>query len=494
MDLYARRYEDDDDDDIEEEEMEWIRRTFHHGQQDDIMIGYVSSSSVSLRGNNILIDGDSSIDVLEYSESESSSRSCSSPSKAARPMTSVVLLDPLMDSDCESMTSQESDLFLDDAYFLDQDLLGKLSPLDDAAASVEYPPSVSDEGTREGSSINSDEDEDIHVFEDSSDGSAVFEDNPDSSFDQPIVTPYEKLGPDKEYDATWTQKGHTNSGSFALRLLGKANRNATMMMVVDEPIIKAKVPNMLKRAVRSFRRRSNRDKPNNRTYFQQDATMQSIYDAVLAKRCCSPESSVVSMINEDKMLDEMWREEFADWGSSDIMASSVPTTNILDSSSSNTDAIDIFCESSDSSCGVLRAVVTDDEETSVDPKAHRMSHDDGCVVLDRVISPRSVVISPQPFLSQHLFSNPSECIPDGLLARTSIDDVITRLHLGVDGWSAMDSLEKLSGNSCCSSSDLPILNVISGVQIPDYNTYVKRSVATFRRDVLGVFMDDDDIC
>jgi hypothetical protein len=467
MDLYARRFDDDDDDvGVEEEEMEWIRRTFN--AQDDAH-GYVSSSSVSLRGNN-LVDADSSVDVLEYSESETSR--CSSPS-TARPMTRVDLLDPMMDSDCESMTSQESDLFLNDAYFLNQDFLGKL-PLDDDA-SVEYPPSVSDEGTREGSSINSDEEENLHVFEDSSDGSTVFEDNPDSSFDQPIVTPYEKLGPDKEYDATCTQKGRA-SGSFALRLLGKANKDSTMM--VDGPI-KARVPNMLKRAVRSFRRRSNRDKPN-QTYFH-DATMQTIYDTTLAKRCCSPESSVVSIVNEDKMLDEMWREEFADWGSSDVLASSVHAY-ILDSSSSNADGIEIFCESSDSSCGVLRAVVTeDDEETSIEPEEHLMSDD--CFVLDRVVSPRSVV-SPQPFLSQHSRSNASECIPDGLLARTSMDDVINRLHLGADGWSAIHSLEELAGNACCVSV-LPLLNV-NGVQVPDYDTYVKRSVATFRRDVLGV--------
>lgn len=467
MDLYARRHGDDDDDD---KEGLWIQQTRIGEYTDDEASsknnGYISSSSVSLVGGNFVVDAsiDAEHSALEYSEDDVSR----SNSPRALPPT-FLLLDP-MDSDNVSFTSQESDLFLDDAYF-QQDFLGKMEHDD---VSMEYPPSVSDEGTREGSSVNS-AGGDLDVLEGSSD-EGIFEDNQDSSFDAPILVPYTDLEPDEVFNG---EKGR----SFALRLLGKSNADTVRTTGAADK--RRKQPNMLKRAVRSFRRRSNRDKPCEIN--GNDSKDQYVYGSALEKRMLpsfmSSSASVVSLLDEDKILDKMRIEDFGDWGSNEAAAVILTPPRLRSTVDLNFDleTIAIFGMSSDSSIDrAAPVIVSDDDETSVGGAPVFALQDNGSVFESNFIDDSQLSFSDQPLCRSYT----SGCIPEGLLSRMSTNDVISQLNLGVDGWSAINCLEQMSSavSDMC-QYELPMLTV-HGIEVPDYNAYVKNLVATFRRDLL----------
>ena len=461
MDLYARRSRDEDED----EDDAWIRKTFQHCKDDETSCtnGYVSSSSVSLVGDRFTVDASYDASALEYSESDRSR--CSSPLRA-KSLNKVQLLDAL-DSDNESMTSQDTDLFLNDSYFLpEEDFLGKMK-IDDE--SVDYPPSVSDEGTREGSSVNTDNEEELHIFQDSSDDIGVFEDNPDSSFDTPFVVPYQKLGSEQVFQE---EKG----SSFARRLLRMTNKD--IIRTVDDTNKKGKQPSMLKRAVRSFRRRSNRDKPSPPHLMEWTQTAYEPELATSSLHVLSSES-IATPINHDLTLNDLQRDHFAQWQSNkhDIEIGMPPALTSIVEPHSTIDVFDIFCSSSDSSSDHVLPVVSDDD----DPSREQMFMLDSEENNSREEGSNS--------FSTHLSykDNTRDYTPMGLLSRSSLDDIISQLHLGVNGWTAIQCLEQKSSVTTevySFETYLPILTV-QGVEVPDYNAYVTRNVNSFRRDILS---------
>lgn len=465
MNLYARRSMDDN----ENEDEDWIQKTFQLNRDDETNCtnnGYASSSSVSLMGDSFAVDASYDASALEYSESDRSR--CSSPLKV-KSLNKIQLLDA-MDSDNESMTSQDTDLFLNDSYFLSkEDFLGKME-MDDE--SVEYPPSVSDEGTREGSSVNTntDDEEELQIFQDSSDDNGVFEDNPDSSFDAPFVVPYQKLGSDEAF--------HEEKGSsFARRLLRMTNKDNIRTM--DDTNKKGKQPSMLKRAVRSFRRRSNRDKPSP-SYLIESSQIANEPDLTTLVRHVSSPESIASPMNHDLASNDLRRDHFAQWqlNKQDVEIVMPPTLKSIVDSNTNIDVFEIFCSSSDSSSDHVLPMVSDDDAPS--SKQLFMLED------EEYVSREEESLS----CSTHLLykDNTNDSIPEGLLSRLSLDDIISQLHLGVNGWTAIHCLEQMTSVASELSPfeiSLPMLTV-QGVKVPDYNAYVTRNVNSFRRDILSI--------
>ena len=82
--------------------------------------------------------------------------------------------------------------------------------------------------------------------------------------------------------------------------------------------------------------------------------------------------------------------------------------------------------------------------------------------------------------------------PEGLLVRTSPEEMIFKFKLGVDGLTAIGSVEDAAAaaeksfdpSNCEDPSVVPTLVTIAGYAVPDYATYVRQKVDVFRKNVL----------
>lgn len=89
--------------------------------------------------------------------------------------------------------------------------------------------------------------------------------------------------------------------------------------------------------------------------------------------------------------------------------------------------------------------------------------------------------------------------PDGLFVRTSAEDVVQKLKLGAAGDYALQRLNEAtdaatkafdpSQQDSSSQEHVPTLVTIAGYAVPDYKTYVRQAVNSFRKNVLE--MSDD---
>lgn len=88
--------------------------------------------------------------------------------------------------------------------------------------------------------------------------------------------------------------------------------------------------------------------------------------------------------------------------------------------------------------------------------------------------------------------------PDGLFVRTSAEDVVEKLQLGNAGRYALKRLDEATEAATkafdpsfeqINPDEIPTLVTIAGYEVPDYKTYVRQAVNSFRKNVLQ--MSDD---
>ncbi len=123
-------------------------------------------------------------------------------------------------------------------------------------------------------------------------------------------------------------------------------------------------------------------------------------------------------------------------------------------------------------------------------------NDDDDTFNEHMIKGESPISIPSPRRHRNAVD---QFFPDGLFVRNTAEQVVEQLQLGEAGMDALKCLDEAttradkafdpSGMNTNNPDVVPSLATIAGVSIPDYKTYVRQAVNSFRKNVLQ--MSDD---
>lgn len=105
--------------------------------------------------------------------------------------------------------------------------------------------------------------------------------------------------------------------------------------------------------------------------------------------------------------------------------------------------------------------------------------------------------SPIPMPSPRRHRDHDQFFPDGLFVRTTAEEVVDKLKLGDTGQSALQTLDEATAaatesfdpSQCTNPDVVPTLVTIGNYSVPDFQSYVRQAVNSFRKNVLQ--MSDD---
>jgi hypothetical protein len=75
-------------------------------------------------------------------------------------------------------------------------------------------------------------------------------------------------------------------------------------------------------------------------------------------------------------------------------------------------------------------------------------------------------------------------LPEGLIPRTSVEDMVEELHIGSSGLAALQELRRMLNEAASTDTDATFQ--IQGIEIPNYQAQVQQAVANYRRTTLQI--------
>lgn len=247
-------------------------------------------------------------------------------------------------------------------------------------------------------------------------------------------------------------------------------RGRQLAKTLLEKSTKRKSKGLLQRAVRAFRRRKQTTSRKQSKIVQCATSEEDFSDGEIT-------------FDQVSTTTDPWQDSSA-WQGEEVneqitLPREVPPRDLDEISDCTSDAT--------SETGVVEVWLNSDASLSPDEE------DDDDDTFTDLLDGESPVSMPSPRRHREM----DQFFPDGLFVRTTADEVVDKLKLGKAGHYALKRLDEATQAATesfdPSQSDepnvIPTLVTIAGYAVPDYKTYVRQAVNSFRINVLQ--MSDD---